>query len=91
MNAKANPPEINLLEDATTPEELFTIQPGIPLNVDVLQTSVTRLQALVGLLIFSGGTGGGFHSHKEAMAALWMMEGQLHQLEQVLESAGVAQ
>lgn len=89
MNAKANLPEIKP-EDATTPEELFTIRPGIPLNVDVLQTSVTRLQALVGMLLYSGGCDGGFHSHKEAMATLWAMDGQLHQLGQVLESAGVS-
>lgn len=90
MNAKANLPEINP-DDATTPEALFTIQPGIPLNVEVLQTSVARLQGIVGLLLYSGSDGKCFHSHSEVMSALWLMEGQLHQLDQVLDSAGVAQ
>lgn len=90
MNAKATTPEINH-EDATTPEALFTIPAGIPLNVDVLQTSVTRMQGLVGLLLYSGSDGKSFHSHSEVMSALWLMEGQLQQLDQVLESAGVAQ
>ncbi|WP_405118732.1 hypothetical protein [Pseudomonas leptonychotis] len=88
MNAKANLPEINPA-DATLPEQLFTIQQGIPLNVDVLQTSVTRMQGLLGLLLYSGSDGKGFHSHSEVMSALWLMEGQLQQLGRVLESAGM--
>ena len=88
MNANANLPEINL--DASTPEELFSLPFATPLNLDVLQTITARSVALLGLIQHSGFKGS-FPSHKETMNALWLLESQLTQLQQLLHSAEVTQ
>lgn len=86
LNANAKLPEINL--DASTPEELFSLPYATPLNLDVLQTINARSLSLLSLIQFSGGSGS-FPSHKETMNALWLLEGQLTQLQQLLHSAEV--
>ncbi|MBG4448734.1 hypothetical protein I5F71_02750 [Pseudomonas aeruginosa] len=87
MNAIATAPESNL--DASTPEELFAVPFATPLNLDVLQTITSRSLALLGLIQGSGSSGS-FPSHKQTMDALWLLEGQLNQLRQVLRSAETA-
>lgn len=86
MNAIAKPTESN--SDAATPEELFILPTPTSLNVDVLQTIAARSLAVLGLIQFSGSTGR-FPSHRETMNALWLLEGQLTQLSQLLNSASL--
>lgn len=88
MNAIAITPENNL-SDATTPEEVFAVPFRMPLNVDVMLTILSRSQALLHL-IQSSGSGDAFLSHSDTMNGLWLLEGQLSQLQQLLRNAETA-
>lgn len=85
MNAIANTQDDN--SDAVTPEDLFVIPQPTSLNLEVLQTITTRSLSLLGLIQQSGSSGY-FHSHRQTMDSLWLLESQLVQLRQVLASAG---
>lgn len=87
MNAIAIAPENNL-SDATTPEEVFAVPFRMPLNVDVMLTILSRSQALL-RLIQGSGSGNAFPSHSDTMNGLWLLEGQLSQLQQLIRSVEV--
>lgn len=79
MNANAKPVECNL-EDATTPEEIFSLPDNVPLNQDVLNTFLGRAIGLAVVL-----QGGALPTHEKNV--LWLLESQLSQMKTYLDRA----
>jgi hypothetical protein len=78
---------------AISADDAFIIDQGVDPDcmVDVMNSAISRSQAVLQLLIADlGDNNGSTHTPKTLLNALWLLQGQLDQIDQALVFAGRA-